>query len=387
MEGGVQVSRSTVACKGSDIFFFLCLNDRGGAELSMLRLARGLAASGLGITIVTYGTHGNLAEAYAPGCEFIHLPAKRTLKAFSKLYRLLKMQQPDILVTALTHTNIVAQLAALTARSGTKVVLTEHGQENIEEIFGRDDFAARMLAKILRYTYARADRVISVSQGLAKLLESNLPDLSRVQVIYNPVVSEANTAAQEPPHPWLKKGEPPVIVAVGRLREEKNFRLLIRAFARVAGRRPARLMILGEGSERKHLEKMVAEFNLRDSVLLPGFVSTVQPWLQHAAVFVSASKREGFGNAIVEAMMAGVPVVATDCPYGPAEILEQGRYGKLVPSQDIIALANAIEEVLINRPNVDPAQARAREFSDSRCIDAYRALFNEWLDVPVKTAP
>jgi glycosyltransferase involved in cell wall biosynthesis len=172
--------------------------------------------------------------------------------------------------------------------------------------------------------------------------------MEKIKVIYNPVITPELFARAEEPldHPWFRPGEPPVVLGVGRLTQAKDFPTLIRAFALVRKERPARLMILGEGEERPKLEALVRELRLEEDVALPGFVDNPYKYMKRAAVFVLSSRWEGFGIVLVEAMALGTPVVATDCPSGPAEILENGKWGRLVPPGDPEALAKAILDTL-----------------------------------------
>jgi len=195
----------------------------------------------------------------------------------------------------------------------------------------------------------------------------------RIQVIYNPVLTPQipSMAAMPLDHPWFAPGEPPVILGAGRLRREKDFASLIRAFARLRTQRPVRLVILGEGEERAALEALVQVLGIESVVSLPGFVENPFTYMSKATVFVISSVWEGFGNVLVEAMACGMPVVSTDCPSGPSEILEYGRYGPLVPVGDIEALAEAIGLTLENPIDAETLQRRAGNFSIDNIPDQY----------------
>jgi len=214
---------------------------------------------------------------------------------------------------------------------------------------------------------------VAVSRGVADDL-ARLTGLPRekIQVIYNPVVTpELFVKAEEPlGHPWFAAGEPPVILGVGRLHEAKDFQTLIRAFALVRKKRVARLVILGEGEERPKLEALVRELGLEEEVALPGFVDNPFKYMKRAGVFVLSSQWEGFGNVLVEAMACGTPVVSTACPSGPEEILENGRWGRLVSVGDVDALAEAIILTLDDKNHPDVAR-RALDFGVQRAIDEY----------------
>jgi glycosyltransferase involved in cell wall biosynthesis len=194
-------------------------------------------------------------------------------------------------------------------------------------------------------------------------------------VIYNPVDTDhIKTLATAPlEHPWFAPGAVPVVLSAGRLTRQKDFPSLLRAFAQVRQSRPARLVILGEGEERTSLETLARELGCRDDIALPGFVPNPYPYMAAAGVFVLSSAWEGFGNVLIEAMALGVPVVSTDCPSGPAEILGRGRYGTLVPVSDVDALARAIATTLDQPPEARRSIERASSFSCERIASQYLA--------------
>jgi glycosyltransferase involved in cell wall biosynthesis len=214
--------------------------------------------------------------------------------------------------------------------------------------------------------YLKADCIVAVSEGVADDLvsEVGLPR-SAIRVIYNPVVTPELAARAEEPlvHPWLVPGSAPVLLAAGRLSAQKDFPTLLRAFARVRAARPARLIILGEGELRAQLEAQAVALGLGEDVQFPGFVENPYAYMRRAGVFVLSSAWEGFGIVLVEAMACGAPVVSTDCPVGPAEILEGGRYGPLVPIGDDGALAHAILSALDCPMDPERLRARAGDFA------------------------
>jgi glycosyltransferase involved in cell wall biosynthesis len=145
-----------------------------------------------------------------------------------------------------------------------------------------------------------------------------------------------------PDHPWLAEGAPPVILGVGSLAVLKDFPTLIRAFALARTRRICRLVVLGEGPDRAALESLVRELGLDGDVLLPGFAANPFAWMKRARVFVSSSLTEGCPNALMQALACGTPVVSTACPGGSAEILEGGKWGRLVPVRSVSTMSEAI---------------------------------------------
>jgi glycosyltransferase involved in cell wall biosynthesis len=196
-----------------------------------------------------------------------------------------------------------------------------------------------------------------------------------VQVIYNPVITQAALAVarQKPDHPWLGPNQPPVILGAGRLTAQKDFGTLIRAFAKLRQQERARLIILGEGEDRPGLEALAEELGVRPEVDLPGFRADAMAYMAHSALFVLSSAWEGLPTVLIEALAAGTPVVATDCPSGPDEILQGGRLGTLVPVGDHLQLAEAMLDTLRRRPGPIAAETLA-PFTRDVAVDNYLRL-------------
>ncbi len=217
-----------------------------------------------------------------------------------------------------------------------------------------------LMLRLVRCFYPWADAVAAVSHGVADdLAQAAAIPRQQIQVIYNPIVTpDLRRKAQQPlEHPWFAPGEPPVLLAIGRLAPQKDYPTMIKAFAHVRNTRPVRLIILGEGTERSSIEALVKRLGLEASVNLPGFVANPYTYLSRASVFVLSSRWEGLPTVLVEALHCGAPVVATDCPSGPREILAGGQYGQLVPIGDVVALAQAIEEVLSGKMTRPPQES------------------------------
>jgi glycosyltransferase involved in cell wall biosynthesis len=351
-----------------EILFFLCLQDRGGAEISMIKLAQGLVISGRRVTLAVYGSMPSLAREYGFEGEVIDLGDIRTFKTVIPLYKILSTRRFSSLISALTHTNIAAVIAGRLSVNSLKVIVTEHGIDGLMACERSIFFSL-----ITGWAYLWATCVVTVSKALEESWRQILPKRAVLVTIYNPVVDDKAFEIKPAAHAWLADKQIPVIIGIGRLKEEKNFSLLIRAFAKLVVKKEARLIILGEGVERPLLEKLIDSLGLRDKVCLPGFVANIQPWLSHASVLVCPSQREGFGNVVVEALALGIPVVATQCP-GPAEILEDGRYGCLVQLNKSDEMAQAIEEMLGLDIDREFLRQRGADFTVARCIDAYLSL-------------
>lgn len=237
-----------------------------------------------------------------------------------------------------------------------------------------------------RHFYSQADALVTVSDGVGRdLVQIVGIAANRVETLPNPVVSPAlgMHAAERVDHPWLAAGAPPLIVAVGRLSAEKNFPLLLQALARLRVMRPGvRLMIFGDGDERAGLEAMRDELGLHDCVALPGWVDNPYAWMRRAVLVALSSRWEGLSMVLIEALACGCPVVATDCPHGPREVLENGRWGRLVPLDDPDALAEAMAKTIASPRNSDMLIAHAQRYSVAAATRRYRALVDQVLAAP-----
>lgn len=293
------------------------------------------------------------------------------LRPLPGLVRYFRQQQPSGVIAAEPHYNLMSVWAKRLAKSKARVLVTEHVTPSSATTRG-GPWRERTLFGLLRGAYSRADAIAAVSDGVADDLASfaNLPR-QRIATIYNPVVdARLLSNAQQPiDHPWFGEGQPPVILGVGRLHSQKDFATLITAFKRVRAERPARLLILGEdGSEpgqshRSELEQLAGRLGVADDVSMPGFASNPFAFMSKANVFVLSSAYEGLGNALIEAMACGCPVVSTDCLSGPREILDNGRYGPLVKVGDAEGLAQAIGDVLDSPVDKNALETRASMFT------------------------
>jgi glycosyltransferase involved in cell wall biosynthesis len=325
---------------------FLPSLEGGGAEHVMMDLARGFVGRGFQVDLVLASAQGAFLTQVPTGVRVIDLKARRTLTALLPLVGYLRRVRPTALLATLDHANLIALIAKALAGTRTRTAIREANIPSRETTRSRKE---RLLLRLMRYLYPRADALIAVSQGVADDLVTTLGlNPSRVQVIYNPVVTDQLLQQAHEPliHPWFAKGQPPVILGAGRLVLQKDFATLIRAFAGVRRQAHVRLVILGEGELRSELEMLVRELGLEGDVALPGFVDNPFPYMARAAVFVLSSAWEGLPNVLIQAMALGTPVVSTDCPSGPREILKGGEYGKLVAVGDDRALAEAIRVAL-----------------------------------------
>ena len=357
----------------------------GGAERVKVNLAQGFAERGLKVDLVLAKAEGPYLSRVSSKVRVVDLRAKRVLYSLPALVQYLRRERPAALLSALNHANVVAIWAKKLACVKTRLVATEHtvlsqSTENTSSLRGR------LMPLLIRLFYPWADAVVAVSRGVAEDLSSmtGLP-LNKIKVIYNPVITPELFAKAEEPvdHPWFRPGEPPVILGVGRLTAAKDFPTLIRAFALVHKERPARLMILGEGEDRPELEALVRELGLEQDVALPGFVENPYKYMKRAAVFVLSSRWEGLPTVLIEALALGTPVVSTDCPSGPREILKGGECGLLVPPGDPKKLAEGILRILTDKALAcelaEKGRRRATDFTVDKAVEQYLTLIKECL--------
>ena len=343
----------------------------GGAERVMVTLANGFAARGYAVDLVLATAEGPYLKDVDAAVRVVDLKARRVATSLPALVRYLRRERPVAMLAAMGHSNVIAVLARRLALVPTRVVVSERANFSISK--ANASWRGDLVGWFMRRAYPKAHGITAVSEGVADDL-ANALGLSRssIEVIYNPVVTDTLLlrSREAPEHPWLEDGGGPVILSVGRLTIQKGFSTLIHAFARLRQAREARLIILGEGELRPDLEKLIADLGLDSDVVLPGFSGNPFTYMRLAKLFVLSSAWEGLPNVLIQAMACGTPVVSTDCPSGPAEILENGKWGRMVPVGDVDALAKAMAEALDEKEHPDVA-ARAAEFNVDRAVEGY----------------
>ncbi|MGC9269489.1 glycosyltransferase [Acidiphilium sp.] len=358
----------------------------GGVERAVLSLIGAFRAAGFDVTLLVHADSGPLRALLPADLAVVVFGTRRTIADLPLLVRYLRTHRPDILLANLDHNNLVATMAIMIARTASKLVIAQHNALSAEAEAMRG-LNYRLLPTAYRLLAPRADAIVAVSAGVADdLAHCARLDRARITVIHNPVVTPdfAARAAAPVDHAWLRAASTiPVFITAGRLVGQKDHATLIRAFALARRRVPMRLIILGEGALRPRLEALVDDLALGGDVLLPGSVANPLPWFAAATAFVLSSAYEGFGNVLVEAMACGTPVISTDCPHGPAEILDHGRYGRLVPTGDIARLADALDPDIRRLWSADTLKARADRYTLAASAQGYHALF----DRVYQTAP
>ncbi len=362
----------------TDIAFFLVNLEGGGAEKVMLSLASGFAEKGLKVDLVIVKLEGEYLELISPNVRLINFSSSRLITSLPLLVSYLKKNRPKVFISALEDPNTLSIIAKILARVPTRLIVTVHNHLSCS-YKQSNDLKSKLIPFFVRWLFPFANNVVSVSQGVADDVEklSGLPS-KNIQVIYNPIFTPDLLEKFHEPvnHPWFLEHQPPVILGVGRLTKQKDFSTLIRAFALVQKQYNVRLMILGQGEELPDLEVLVQQLNLVDNVAFPGFVANPYAYMPKAKVLVMTSIFEGFGNVLVEGMLAGTPVVSTDCESGPSEILADGKYGTLVKVGDIQGLATAMIDTLKNPLDAELLRRRGQEFSLEAALIKYQQLFD-----------
>lgn len=342
----------------------------------MVNLAQGFAEQNVRVDLVLVSARGPYLASVGKDVNVVNLAASGVSRSLPKLVRYLRAERPKALLATLRHANVVAVWAKKLAGVPTRVVLRH---SNMLFPGTSSSYKEKALRASVRTFYSWAEAHIAVSQGVANDVQRSAgvaPD--KIFTVHNPVVTaELLVQAQAfPDHPFfatptLSEAVPPVILGVGRLTSQKDFATLLRAFAIVYKARPARLLILGEGERRTQLEALSEELGVSAAVSMPGFVNNPFSYMAQANLFVLSSRWEGLPGALIQALACGCPVVSTDCPSGPREILEDGTFGTLVEVGDVQRLAAAITEALDKPSDKDMLKERAGFFSKETVIPKY----------------
>ena len=326
-----------------------------------------LVRAGLDVELWLMRSEGELLADVPPSVRVRDLRAPRVRHLFPALRRSFRDLEVDAVLVDMWPLTALAVAAAGTVKNPVRIIVADHNTLSMTPQFQSATIRAAMRWS-MRAAYPRASARIAVSAGVARDLAdiSGLP-VDSFTVVHNPVSVGAYPAVER--DPWGDAPHPRILT-VGSLKGQKDQRTFLRAVARSRGRSCA---VLGEGELRRDLEAEAMSLGL--DARFPGFIRDVHPWYASADVFVLSSRYEGFGNVLVEALDHGLPVVSTDCPSGPSDILAGGRFGTLVPVGDVESMARAIDQTLDARPDSIALRERASEFSVSHVTQTYIALF------------
>jgi glycosyltransferase involved in cell wall biosynthesis len=382
------MSPHRTALKGRSLTIYVPNLNCGGLERLQIDLAPFFIAAGLEVTFLLGAARGELLGNVPAEARVVTLNGTQQLKALLPIVRYLRRARPAILLVHTEHTAIISLWARAIARGATRIIVCQHNTLSAQS--QRTRWQYRILPILFRLFLGWADRIVAVSAGVAEDLVTCCGIArARIDVIYNGVVGSdfARKRAAPIDHPWFGAGVP-VIVAAGRMVEQKDFATLITAFATVARERDVRLVLLGDGPLRPSLQEYAQSLGIAERIDMPGFCANLLPYLREAALVVLSSRYEGFSLVLAEALACGTPVVSTDCPHGPAEILDHGRYGRLTPVGDPAALAEAILATLTEAPPPrETLESRGYTFTVSASAEHYLDLFEDVLSQRGLAAP
>lgn len=350
----------------------------GGAQKVMVALVNEWAERGHTVDLVLGIAEGPFLPEVSSAVRIVDLKSARVLKSLPGLVRYLNRERPHAMLSAMSHTNVVALIARKIAYHRFRLVISERNS-----LHGADYLSSSLHQRVVRWLmprlYRDADAITVVAEAMkAELATAIRLDPNAIIAIPNPAPGQDTLrmlAARPAGHSWLEARSCPVILGIGRLTDQKDFATLIDAFVLIRATQPAKLILLGEGEERSALERKIADAGLTEHVSLLGFVDNPYAFLSRSDVFVLSSRWEGFPNVLVQAMACGTPVVSTDCPTGPREILEDGRWGALVPVGEAAAMAAAILETLNASHRPDVAR-RAGDYALESIACTYLSVLN-----------
>ena len=351
----------------------------GGAQRDMILLCNALLARGIGIAVLALRMDGPLRALLDPAISVTPVAGRQLRYAIPGLRRLIRDLKPNLVISSEANLNLCTLIAVRTLprRRRPKLILREVGSPSIAQY--RDPYLQNRIAyRILRRVYRYADRIIALTEGARRDLVRNfaVPEGIIAMMLTNAVVPPA-TADRIAQWDGETGRESDLVVCVGRLSPEKDEATLIRAMGLLPAGRSWRLALVGDGAERGNLEALARSRGLSDRILFTGQVDDPFAWMRRARLAVCTSVYEGLCNAIIEALACGTPVVSTNCPYGPAEILQGGRYGTLTPVGDAGAMAVAIEAALSAVPDRGALMARGQNYTATRAAERFLEIAAE----------
>lgn len=373
-EGDRGIGRDTrdEGARQQKIALFVQTLRAGGGVVCLLTVARGLVARGFCVDVLVLHTSRSDLPLVPEGVRLTNFQCQDSIAALPQLLRYLKRERPDVLLVNNPYPGVVGLIAkALFIRSLSLVY--RHANT-----FSRE--APTLDSRLLQYFLPFADAIITISHGATEDFKRSFPNVSHlIRYVPNAAVTPdiAKQATSPVDHPWFNDPTHPVVLSVARLAPQKDLGTLLRAFAEVVRSRPARLVVLGEGDERTGLTTLTRELGISPFVQFPGDIRPAFPYMAKARVFVLSSAWEGLSMALLEAMACGTPVVSTDCPYGPGEILGGGKWGRLVPPGDWRSLASAILETLDAPVASDLLIARASRWDAESGIARYLQVLDD----------
>lgn len=344
----------------------------GGAEKVTANLVNGFVNKGYHIDLVLVKKEGVFLGLIPPEVKIVDLASRRIVAAVFPLIKYLKSNNPDAIISIDSDLNVITAVAWRLANCTAPLVWTVH--VNLSRAWSLLPFYKRLILKSLTIiTCGIPKAIIAVSNGVASDFQKYIgKSQEKVLTIYNPVVS---SVALQPKEKFQGNHNPLQLLAVGRLFPQKNYPLLLNALKIASQSRHVILTILGEGPHLPEIEKLIEELQLSKIVNMHGFSATPLKFMEQADALILSSNFEGLPTVLIEAMSMGTPVISTDCPSGPREILQDGRWGRLVPQNDEKALSQAIID-LYDNGGID-GRARAEDFLISNSTEKYSKVIFE----------
>lgn len=362
--------------KPQHVALFVPSLNHGGVQRVLLTLANGFAEQGWRTDLVLANAAGPYLADVGDRVRVVDLRSPRVAASLPRLVGYLRSQRPGAIISGMPYVNIVAIWARLIARVPTKVIATEHFDYSATL---RPTLADKAIRGLSVLSYRFADHHVGVSQGVSESAARTFclrP--GSVRTIHNPIDTDriASRAAEPVTSPWMRGANGPLVIAAGRLVKQKDFATLLRAISHLRQTQHVRLAILGDGPLRAELEMLARDLGISDHVLFAGFQDNPYSWMRNGDVFVLSSVAEGLPTVLIEAMACGTPVVSTDCPSGPHDILQGGKWGRLVAPKDHVGLAKAIAETLSDAP-IAGLTRRSQDFNVPSAVRQYAELIVE----------
>jgi len=336
-----------------------------GSERYTLQLVNALAAQGRAVDLILQDKGTTLINDVDPRVRQIEIGTRNPFSTVLFLARYLKTSPPRALITVMEKPSLLGIVASVLARY-KNIVPTIHFDI---DTYAQNEYALRrnVLRLLVALFYRYAPVAVGVSDGASEKLQHWVGPRTKVVTILNgfDLSFLRNRSREKVSFPWLTHKTVPVVIGCSRFVPLKGFDVLLKAFARVKATSPARLILLGDGKQRPALEALVKDLGIENDVAMPGYVSNPQAWFAASDVFVFSSRSEGFGNVLVEALASGVRVISTDCLSGPRQILDSGKYGTLIPVDDVPALASALLGAL-RSPSDEMQRGAAQQYLDAR---------------------
>lgn len=349
----------------------------GGAEKVTVNLSNYYASLGYSVDLVVFKLSGPYISLVAGNVNIVNLDVTRTRFVFFKIRKYLKNNKNSMVLSVIRDANIFVGFAGM----GLKLKSLTFREANTLDSILKKNYIKILIYKILmKLSYRRADNIIANSDDTKMdIVMHNIVHSSKVSVIRNPVLDPLfeQLALENVNDEWFKQSQTKLILSVGRLHVQKNFSFLISVFKDIYFEdKSVRLIIVGEGDEEINLLAQIDKELLGEVVKIIKFQKNIFPYYANADIFALTSQWEGFGNVLVEALSMGLPVISTNCPGGPKMILENGRYGQLVPLGDKCAYKIALRNAL----KITEKSVNAKKYAKSFTVESVAAIYFEILD-------